>query len=245
MKRVDLLFWGFIYSHWLPWIGSFVLLGFHLFSLVTLDRRFSTFGDSFARFGYLGSVVFYFWGFIRSLWLPWISTFLLFGVLSLALVTLDQRFNPFRGSFARFGYPGSALSSFSGFFRSLWLPWFNSFLLFGVLVLALVTLDQHFPPFRGSCARFGYPGSALSSFSGFLCSLWLPWISGFLLLGIHSLALVTLDQRFSPFGDSFARFSYPQTTFSYLLVPFARFGYPESAVNKKRIGITQFHSCHV
>ncbi|MCM3239244.1 hypothetical protein M3589_16195 [Heyndrickxia oleronia] len=104
--------------------------------------------DSFARFGYPGSAFQSFSGFFRSLWLPWISGLILFGVLSLALVTLDQRFNPFRGSFARFGYPGSALSSFSGFFRSLWLPSISVLILFRVLSLALVTLKQDFHTFE-------------------------------------------------------------------------------------------------
>ena len=187
----------------LPWICSSLLLGFHLSHLVTLDRWFATFGVSFVRFCYPRSAVCYFWGFFRSLLLLWITTFLLFGILSLALVTLDQRFPPFRVSFTRFGYP-----------------------------------NRHFPPFRVSFTRFGYPGSAfssfsgfihslwlpksaLSSFSGFFHSLWLPWISVFLLFGFLSLSLVTLDQRFPPFQDSFTRF-----------------GYPISAVNKKRIGIT-------
>lgn len=78
-------FWGFICFLWLPWISSSLLLGFHLFSLVTLDRWFANF-----------------WGFFHSLWLPWISAFLLFGRLSLALVTLKQHFHTF-------GYPSLSL----------------------------------------------------------------------------------------------------------------------------------------
>ena len=89
---------------------------FYLFSLVTLDRQFRTFGDLFAFYGYPGSAVPSFWGFICSIWLPWISGLLIFG-----------------DSFTRFGYPGSPLSSFSGGFRSLWLPLNNIFILSGTL----------------------------------------------------------------------------------------------------------------
>lgn len=83
---------------------------FYLFSLVTLDRQFRTFGDLFAFYGYPGSAVPSFWGFICSLWLPWIGGLLLLGILSLALVTLNHRFPPFRDSFTLFGYPGSAVN---------------------------------------------------------------------------------------------------------------------------------------
>ena len=118
------------------------------------------------------------------------------GFLSLAFVTLDHHFPPFRDSFARFSYSGSAFSSFSGFFHSLWLPksalssfsgFFHSlwlprisvFLLFGIHSLALVTQ-----------------------------------IGTFLFFGFLSLALVTLDQRFPPFWVSFALFGYPGSAFS-------------------------------
>ena len=121
----------------------------------------------------------------------------------------------------------------------------NWSLILGIYLFSLVTLDRQFCTFGVSFVPFGYSGLTVFYFWGLIRSLWLPWIGGFLLLGIHSLSLITQNQRFNPFRGSFALLVTQNQRFNPFRGSFALFGYPESAVNKKRIGITQFLSCHV
>ena len=99
---------------------------------------------------------------------------------------------------------------------------------------------KNLSPFLGILfVLFGHLGSTVSYFWGFICFLWLPWISSSLLLGFHLFSLVTLDRWFANFWGFFHSLWLPlNNIFAYFRVPFTLFGYPGSAVNKKRIGIT-------